>query len=248
LITATFTPTDTANYNSATIALTLTVRTATCAEGGVCAVGDRGPGGGYVFYVSAANFTSTGSTCNTTCKYLEVAPSEWQNNYPQDDPSLVLQYEDGGGINKVDQNFGDSTEGFNTNEKVNWRIGQGFYNTSLFTGPAAAAVLAYAGNSSAGQWFIPSMNELNELCKYVNDQATGNPKVACSFTVNFKETSKVGNSEGQGGFVRDFYWSSSQHYATSPWVWIQKFSIANQQNGTNKWGTNKIRPIRAFGP
>jgi hypothetical protein len=92
------------------------------------------------------------------------------------------------------------------------------------------------------------MNELNELCKYVNGQATGNPKVACSFTVNFKETSKVGNSEGQGGFVRDFYWSSSQHYATSPWVWIQKFSIENQQNGTNKWGTNKIRPIRAFGP
>ena len=248
VITATFTPTDTANYNSATIALTLTVRTATCAEGGVCAVGDRGPGGGYVFYVSATNFTSTGSTCNTSCKYLEVAPSYWQNNYPENDPSLVLQYEDGGGINQVDQNFGDSTEGFNDNEKVNWRIGQGFYNTSLFTGPAAAAVLAYAGNSSAGQWFIPSMNELNELCKYVNGQATGNPKDICSYEGNFKETSKVGNSEGKGGFVRDFYWSSSQHYQTSPWVWIQKFSINNQQVASSKWVTYRIRPIRAFGP
>ena len=248
VITATFTPTDTANYNSATITMTLTVSTATCAEGGVCAVGDRGPGGGYVFYVSATNFTSTGSTCNTSCKYLEVAPSYWQNNYPENDPSLVLQYEDGGGINQVDQNFGDSTEGFNDNEKVNWRIGQGFYNTSLFTGPAAAAVLAYAGNSSAGQWFIPSMNELNELCKYVNGQATGNPKDICSYEGNFKETSKVGNSEGKGGFVRDFYWSSSQHYQTSPWVWIQKFSINNQQVASSKWVTYRIRPIRAFGP
>ena len=228
--------------------MTLTVSTATCAEGGVCAVGDRGPGGGYVFYVSATNFTSTGSTCNTSCKYLEVAPSYWQNNYPENDPSLVLQYEDGGGINQVDQNFGDSTEGFNDNEKVNWRIGQGFYNTSLFTGPAAAAVLAYAGNSSAGQWFIPSMNELNELCKYVNGQATGNPKDICSYEGNFKETSKVGNSEGKGGFVRDFYWSSSQHYQTSPWVWIQKFSINNQQVASSKWVTYRIRPIRAFGP
>ena len=52
--------------------------------GGVCAVGDVGPGGGIVFYVSAANFTSTGSDCNTagaggvtTCKYLEAAPANW---------------------------------------------------------------------------------------------------------------------------------------------------------------------------
>jgi hypothetical protein len=249
VITATFTPTDTANYNSATIALTLTVRTATCAEGGVCAVGDRGPGGGYVFYVSAANFTSTGSTCNTTCKYLEVAPSNWQNNYPQDDPARVLQYQDGGGMNQVDQNFGDSTEGFNTDEKVNWRIGQGFYNTSLFTGPAAATVLAYAGNSSAGQWFIPSMNELNELCKYVYGQATGNPKDKCTYTraADFKSTTNVGFTD-RGGFVQDFYWSSSQHYQTTTWVWFQSFDASTQQVANYKWLDLRIRPIRAFGP
>ena len=249
VITATFTPTDTANYNSATIALTLTVRTATCAEGGVCAVGDRGPGGGYVFYVSAANFTSTGSTCNTTCKYLEVAPSDWQNNYPQNDPARVLQYQDGGGMNQVDQNFGDSTEGFNTDEKVNWRIGQGFYNTSLFTGPAAATVLAYAGNSSAGQWFIPSMNELNELCKYVYGQATGNPKDACTYTraADFKSTANVGGTD-RGGFVQDFYWSSSQHYQTTTWVWFQSFGFNTQQVANYKWLDLRIRPIRAFGP
>ena len=43
------------------------------------AVGDRGPGGGIVFYVSAANFTSTGSDCSSACKYLEVAPATWQD-------------------------------------------------------------------------------------------------------------------------------------------------------------------------
>jgi hypothetical protein len=250
VITATFTPTDTTNYNSATIALTLTVRTATCAEGGVCAVGDRGPGGGYVFYVSATNFTSTGSTCNTSCKYLEVAPSDWQNNSIQNDPALPLQYQDAVGMTQVAQNFGDSTEGFNDNEKVNWRIGQGFYNTSLFTGPAAAAVLAYAGNSSAGQWFIPSMNELNELCKYVYGQATGNPKDKCTYTrfSDFKSTNNVGSWSNQGGFVQDFYWSSSQHYQTTTWVWLQSFAINTQQVADYKWLPLKIRPIRAFGP
>ena len=40
-------------------------------------MGDTGPGGGIVFYVAASNFTSTGSTCNTTCRYLEAAPNTW---------------------------------------------------------------------------------------------------------------------------------------------------------------------------
>ena len=250
VITATFTPTDTANYNSATIALTLTVRTATCAEGGVCAVGDRGPGGGYVFYVSATNFTSTGSTCNTSCKYLEVAPSDWQNNTIQNDPALPLQYDGAAARTRVAQNFGNSTEGFSADEKVNWQIGQGFYNTSLFTGPAAAAVLAYAGNSSAGQWFIPSMNELNELCKYVYGQATGNPKEQCTYTraADFKSTDNVGPLSKQGGFVKYFYWSSSQDYQSTTWVWFQDFSNSTHQAADYKWQPLEIRPIRAFGP
>jgi protein phosphatase/serine/threonine-protein kinase len=43
----------------------------------VYAVGDTGPGGGIVFYVSASVFTSTESTCGTVCRYLEAAPNTW---------------------------------------------------------------------------------------------------------------------------------------------------------------------------
>jgi hypothetical protein len=248
LITATFTPTDTTNYNSATITTLLIVSTRTCANGGVCAVGDRGPGGGYVFYVSASYFTSTGSTCNTTCKYLEVAPSNWRNNTIQDDPGLVLEYDGAAAYVMVAQNFSASTEGFSSDEQVSWRIGQGFYNTSLFTGPAATAVLAYAGNSTAGQWFIPSMNELNELCKYVFGRATGDPKVQCTTSfLEFKNTFNVGGTD-RGGFRRGRYWSSSQHYQTTTWVWGQNFDGAASQNPNYKWNEAGIRPIRAFGP
>ena len=41
---------------TATAATTTTVAL-TCAQGGTCAIGDTGPGGGIVFYVSATNFT-----------------------------------------------------------------------------------------------------------------------------------------------------------------------------------------------
>ena len=49
---------------------------ASCAEGGVCQIGDAGPGGGIVFYVASAPFTESGSACNTNCSYLESQPSD----------------------------------------------------------------------------------------------------------------------------------------------------------------------------
>lgn len=41
----------------ATTSSTTTTVKVTCAQGGVCAVGDSGPGGGIVFYVAPAPFT-----------------------------------------------------------------------------------------------------------------------------------------------------------------------------------------------
>jgi len=239
VITATFTPTDTVNYNNATITMTLTVSTRTCANGGVCAVGDRGPGGGYVFYVSATNFTSSGSTCNTSCKYLEVAPVTWTAEFRVND----ARYPWGSPAWVVAQNFGASTEGFADDERVNWQIGQGFYNTSFMSGTTAVAVRAYAGNAAAGEWFIPSMNELNELCKYVWGQTTGDLKVQCS-------GGSSGNFKSPDGFVQDFYWSSTQYAFSGNLAWMQDFKQSNQGNRfyeskENSW---RVRPIRAFGP
>ena len=54
----------------------------TCAQGGVCVLGDTGPAGGTVFYVARTTFASTGSNCDTagaggasTCLYLEAEPT-----------------------------------------------------------------------------------------------------------------------------------------------------------------------------
>ena len=130
-------------------------------------------------------------------------------------------------------------------EKFNWRIGQGFYNTSVMivsdaTSTAQAAVLAYAGSSTAGQWFIPSMNELNELCKYARGQTTGVLTVKCDSS----GTLKTGTANDLGGFVGYDYWSSSEQdavYARYQWFGDGRFDTYFKDDSTIY-----LRPIRAF--
>ena len=210
-------------------------------------IGQRGPGGGIVFYISTGYFTSVGSTCGTSCKYLEYAPSTWRNGTVADD--LTYQWSTNMS-NATGQDMSTSTsEGFDSREKTNWKIGQGFNNTSLMqvggsTSSARSAVLAYAGNDgSAGQWFIPSTNELNELCKYAFGQTTGNPKVACSYSGStFKNTARAGGD--LGGFVGNFYWSSTEQSVGV--AMVTYFDNPVFQDIGNKNQNQPIRPIRAF--
>ena len=233
------------------VAPVTTSPTPTCATGGVCIVGDRGPGGGIVYYVSATPFTSTGSTCNTTCKYLEVAPAGWNNGaVVANDPPLV--WSTNMSLTTGQDTVTASTQGvaaLGAYRKLNWEIGQGFYNTSVMkvagaTSTAQAAVLAYAGSSTAGQWFIPSANELNELCKYARGQTTGVLTVACTFGGTFKSTANAGTD--LGGFVEanNFpYWSSSEYSASV--AWHQGFDNG-RRSGDDKQGAYSVRPVRAF--
>jgi len=212
-------------------------------------VGDTGPGGGIVFYVSATNFTSAGSTCNTTCKYLEVAPATWQTGNIAEDSDYgwssdtIIQTEQNSTTATTER--GISSEGL---EKFNWKIGQGFYNTSVMrvssaTSAAQAAVLAYAGSSTAGQWFIPSLNELNELCKYARGITTGNPNYKC----NGSGTLKSGTANDREGFAATEYWSSSEWSSEteSKNAWFQNFGTG-YDNHYLKLSLYKVRPIRAF--
>jgi hypothetical protein len=133
-------------------------------------------------------------------------------------------------------------------EQENSKIGKGFSNTSVmhqaWTGvqssAAQAAVLAYAGNSTAGQWFIPSMNELNELCKYARGQTTGVLTVKCDTTGNIKSTAYAGSD--LGGFMGT-YWSSSVGPGSD--AWSQSFG-GGAHNRYSYSVALFVRPIRAF--
>ncbi|CAB4612396.1 unannotated protein [freshwater metagenome] len=109
------------------------------------------------------------------------------------------------------------------------------------TSEAKDVVLAYGGsNGSTGQWFIPSMNELNELCKYARGQVTGDVTVQCTSSGSLKSDSQSefgGFDEGHG------YWSSSQmSYGI---VWYFDFNSGGY-SGSGTAGSGNIRPIRAF--
>lgn len=228
----------------APIVATVSTTALSCARGGTCIVGDRGPGGGIVFYVSAAPFTSAGSTCDTACKYLEVAPATWQSAGVSVANDLKYQWATSYDTPTSQDTVTVGIESGFANERFNWKIGQGFYNTSTMrvsgeTTTAQAKVLGYAGGSAAGQWFIPSMNELNELCKYARGQTTGVLTVVCADT----DTLKTGTTNDLGGFMGDYYWSSSD--VRLQYAWNRSLGDGIKRASAKKL-LLYVRPIRAF--
>jgi hypothetical protein len=213
-------------FNKVTISISRVsdVVALTCATGGTCEVGETGPGGGVVFYVAASNFTSTGSTCNTACKYLETAPApvggdvtrSWATDTNSNQTTAV-------------QSPGATALG----------IGVGMANTTAIqaqTGNDAstsAAVYAYDyTNNSMADWYLPSKDELNELCKYARNtgQDAGASTVCAGGTL-------------RSGFSTGAYWSSSEGDELN--AWYQYFAKGIQLD-FGKFNTAHVRPVRAF--
>ena len=126
--------------------------TLACADGGVCAVGDTGPGGGKVFYVQASGTFACGATLASTCKYLEAAPTSGTAAWTD------ATYEWSGITNVA---IGVAAQGT--------AIGTGYKNTQAMvtqssTAERAATVTrAYGGPNSFTDWYLPSQDELNQL-------------------------------------------------------------------------------------
>jgi hypothetical protein len=184
-----------------------------CAIGESCKVGNTGPGGGIVFY-DAGSEQSWG-------RYLEFAPNDWSGNAV--DPKAVW-------CNVVDiPVVARPTE-----------IGKGKTNTDSMLAScnsgAAAVAREYRGGAK-DDWSLPSRDELNELCKFVNNQATGNSKTECIRS----------DYSMRKGFVNDsyggYYWSSSDGLKSG--AWRQIFANGIQDSG-KQYYFNYVRPIRAF--
>ncbi len=117
-----------------------------CVVGGICKVGNTGPGGGIVFF-DAGSQQSWG-------RYLEFAPLGWF-----------------GGTSDPKASWCDSSVTFETQAE----IGTGKTNTDLMLGicNSGAAVMARAYKASGkDDWSLPSKDELTMLCKYWQGQET----------------------------------------------------------------------------
>jgi hypothetical protein len=136
--TLTFASTSLTSVTSASF----TTGVASCADGGACALGETGPGGGKVFYVAGSNFTSTGSDCGTACKYLEAALS---------DHSSTVAW-----CSNTSSSLGVTAQG----------IGSGMSNTTTADSTCTSGAIQVAAdytNNSKTDWHLPSKDELAQL-------------------------------------------------------------------------------------
>ena len=214
--TPTVAPTSTTSTTSTTIPKTSTTIPKTCATGGTCEVGETGPGGGTVFYVAAE--------LQTWGTYLEVAPTDYQ----VDDSRAKVAW---------------GCQDARTTATAT-AIGTGKANTATIlakcnTAGIAADVANKYSTSTAGvgQWFLPSRDELNELCKIYSNGRTDTTQWSAY------QNGCTGNTAPTGGFAAVFYWSSSEVNASS--AWGQSFGLGGQ-NYFSKYATYYVRPVRAF--
>jgi hypothetical protein len=183
-------------------------------------IGKTGPGGGKVFYAAA--------TPKPWGRYLEAAPTDYQ-------------------VSGVRTSVPWGCNGKLT-EATAIEIGTGKANTATILAKCTTAGIAadvankYSTTSipnapgAAGQWFLPSRDELNELC-----QIYSNGRSDAGYVVYQNGCS--GNRSPTGGFAAGYYWSSSESNVYR--AWWQLFFVGFQ-NYPSKSDSNYVRPVRAF--
>jgi hypothetical protein len=221
----------------------------------VYTVGETGPGGGNVFYVSLAGFncgrrfTSTGSPMGGLCHYLEAAPADWS------DPGIATQdlamewavaanysRDVDGGVDLIDFPVANDDPINNSSAA----IGLGYRNSITIVNQgndastAAGAARAYSGGAKS-DWYLPTSAELNQMCKWARAVDWTSDSTLCS-----GGTLNMGTGAGlnAAGFVAHYYWSSSERVAED--VWAQGFVSNGLQTVHMKFNPTFVRPIRAF--
>lgn len=227
-------------------------------------IGDIGPGGGIIFYVdhSAGGFDEVGAACSPNCHHLEFAPKGWASLTDWPDKVGYAGQSMGPRANVNEDPFLVwSDAAFSVSDPdaiaIGINIGTGYINTqqlnsnTVYVGKSPRfsfrAALNYAGagtSSTVGQWFLPSIAELNELCKYARGQTSdlGNLSVQCSKVGTSIDTSLGFNNED------NVYLSSSYGVASNGFIAGYKFDYGSNPLLSNyyvSWG-GRVRPIHAF--
>jgi hypothetical protein len=102
--------------------------------------------------------------------------------------------------------------------------------------PIADSYTVTVSGVAYDDWYLPSKDELNQMCKWQRGVAwTSDATVCTGGTLN--------SGPGASGFVATWYWSSSEH--TSNLAFAQVFGDGTQPS-MYKYNYLSIRPIRSF--
>jgi hypothetical protein len=128
-----------------------------CADGGVCTVGDIGPGGGKVFYVSATSFTEPVS--GKTFKYIEAAPAYWLSGVIDPKTGICNNYSIPGAL--------PNTIGYAKSNTDTILADSNCRGTSAISGtiPSGTQLAGSLSRNLGSDWNIPTYDELDEMCK-----------------------------------------------------------------------------------
>ena len=205
----------------------------TCANGGVCSLGQIGPGGGVVFYVSAAGF-ACGTDLLSTCNYLELARRDWCGGDAGDCQGTPWAPAENASTSVASANSTAIGTGLkNTDAIVNQN---GICSSVTSCSYAAGRARAFVGNGRT-DWYLPSKDELVQIY----EGAGGIGSYWNTGRAPFGYALEMQN---------DRYWSSSENSSTLAWI------VNNPKNGSRTvYGAAKtytdrarVRAIRAFAP
>ena len=104
----------------------------------------------------------------------------------------------------------------------------------MLAGYASTVARAYQGGGMT-DWYLPSKNELNQLCRDVWGLAVDNTATTCSGM----------SGTVRAGFASNWYASSTEWQSNGNHG--QTFLDGTTANRGKSNGTNAVRPIRAFG-
>ena len=224
LVTDPCTPaTTTVPSATTTVAPTTTTTTTTTLAPLVYQVGDPGPSGGIIFYKDLNR--PAGS------QYFEVACAGWP------DGSC-------GGPDSVDPQLEWGCDGALITGADGTAIGTGEQNTTDITAivggcPTSGIAARRANDLTLGlqtDWFLPSKDELNALCKWAHVDAVNaicnNDGSGSSWPLTY------------GAFSMNYYWSSSEVSSTN--ASSQGLNDGFQTTFNGKTIYAYVRPIRAF--
>ena len=197
----------------------------------LCAVGVQGPGGGTIVYVDSTNETPM-------YDYLEVAPTEASTSVVWSTTTAKCgSVADANCRTSFLSDAGTALDfiGFGTGRAATAAIVARHNAGSVAKTAYAAGVADSYTTATASDWFLPSKDELNEVCKYARN--TGQAPGASTMCDG-------GSSATLRGFSDGFYWSSSetetdgssaQSFSSNPWV-----------PSADRSSTIYVRPVRAF--
>jgi len=227
----------------------------TCAQGGVCNLGDIGPGGGIIFYVRSEKSFYVWKNGNAEAdlayaadgwKYLEVAPKTWSGGKSDPKMDWCTNTDVRAAWTKDLQGRDWYAKWVKGKTQSGFLASTGYGNSEIIAknckSGAATAARKYRGGGKS-DWYLPRITELKQLVFFAGG-IFETTSTCCIKDFPKKQSSSFASSAyainwGNG------YWASSFTFGklANQWQGQDRMSLGSNAPGS---GLPFVRPIRAF--